>query len=408
MDKTVSVIGLGKLGSPIALSIASKGFNVVGVDNDLGVVDRINRGIPPVSEPGLEELLIANRTRVSATHSIDQAVLESRIIFIVVPTPSDSSGRFSLQHVAQVASQIGKALGKSDHYQVVVISSTVLPGSTQFGILPLLESQSGKRCGKDFGLCYNPEFVALGSVIRDFLNPDFALIGESDDKAGSEVESFLSAVYDNRPPVARMGFVNAELTKIALNTYVTTKITFANMLREVCERLPGGDVDVVTRALGLDSRIGGRYLKGGLGYGGPCFPRDNLALGYLARELGTNADLAKETNALNRMQVRNLHAIVQSRTSHDSRVAVLGLSYKPDSDVIEESQGLMLARGLAGHGYRVSVFDPLAMDNARAELGDKVTYAPSMESCIYEADTIVIVNPDPAFRLLDISQIHLY
>ena len=144
---------------------------------------------------------------------------------------------------------------------MVVISSTVLPGSTQFGILPLLESQSGKRCGKDFGLCYNPEFVALGSVIRDFLNPDFALIGESDDRAGSEVESFLRAVYDNRPHVARMGFVNAELTKIALNTYVTTKISFANMLRELCERLPGADVDVVTGALGLDLRIGDGTLR---------------------------------------------------------------------------------------------------------------------------------------------------
>src|SRR5205823_399946 len=153
------------------------------------------------------------------------------------------------------------------------LTSTVLPGSTRYGLLPVLEGASGKRCGRDFGLCYSPEFIALGTVIKDFLRPDFLLIGESDSAAGDQLQDLYRDVCETQPPVARMSWVNAELTKIAVNTYVTMKITFANSLAMLCQRLPGGDIDAVTSALGLDSRIGPRYLKAGLGYGGPCFPR---------------------------------------------------------------------------------------------------------------------------------------
>ncbi len=165
-----------------------------------------------------------------------------------------------------------------------------------------------------------------------------------------------------------MNFVNAELTKLSVNTFVTTKITFANMLAKICERLPGAEVDIVTAALGLDSRIGKKYLKGAVGYGGPCFPRDNLALSFLVRQLGTVATLAEATDGANRQEIRRLAELAKSKLPADGTVGILGLSYKPNTDVVEESQGLLLAQFLSAQGIPVSVYDPAGMGNAERVL----------------------------------------
>jgi UDPglucose 6-dehydrogenase len=199
-------------------------------------------------------------------------------------------------------------------------------------------------------MCYNPEFIALGSVIRDFLNPDFVLIGESDERSGQVLEGIYRQVCENDPPIVRMNFINAELTKLAVNTFVTTKISFANMLARICERLPGADVDVVTRALGLDSRIGAKYLKGAVSYGGPCFPRDNLALIATARKVGAPADIAEATDRFNRWQVGWLADLVWAYLPEGGVVGILGLAYKPNTDVVEESVGLLLAGELGARG----------------------------------------------------------
>src|SRR5262249_44043123 len=195
--------------------------------------------------------------------------------------------------------RIGAALAAKSGYHLVVLVSTVLPGSTR-RLASLLERASGKTCGADFGVCYSPQFIALGSVIRDFLHPEFTLIGEFDDRSGQMLQAAFTDVLPDRPPSRRMSLENAELAKIALNTYVTMKITFANQLAAVSDRLPQGDVDTVTATIGLDVRIGPKYLKGGLGYGGPCFPRDNLAFGAMARELGANPDLWETIDRINR------------------------------------------------------------------------------------------------------------
>jgi UDPglucose 6-dehydrogenase len=277
----------------------------------------------------------------------------------------------------------------------------VLPGSTEYGIKPVLEAESGKTCGVEFGLCYSPEFIALGSVIRDFLNPDFLLIGESDEQAGAQLALLYGQVVDKTPPVARMNFVNAELAKISVNTYVTMKISFANMLAALCEQLPGGDVDEVTGALGLDSRIGPRYLKGAVGYGGPCFPRDNQALAYLARQLGHPAAFAEATDTFNQGVVGRLAAKVIDSLPAGGKAVILGLSYKPDSNVVEEAQGVLLASKLAADGVAVTVFDPVAMDNARQVLGHSVTYANTLKDALTGAAVIFVANPDRAFANID-------
>jgi UDPglucose 6-dehydrogenase len=394
---TVSVVGLGKLGACMAACIASRGHTVIGVDLSPTTIGLVNSGQPPVVEPGLEARMSEVGARLTATDDYDEAIGKSEITFIVVPTPSESLGVFSLRHVREAALGIGRALRRKSTYHLVVITSTVLPGSSEYGVLPVLERESGKRCGEDFGFCYGPEFIALGSVIRDFLNPDFVLIGESDKRAGDLLAELYQSICENQPPVARMNLINAELTKISINTFVTMKITFANMLAAMCEQLPGGDIDQVTAGLGLDSRIGPRYLKGALGYGGPCFPRDNLALAYLARELGQTAPLAEATDEYNRTIVDRLAERIIAHSKPSSVIAVLGLAYKPDTNVVEESQGLQLAARLAAKGLRVMVYDPLALENARQILGDAVHYAGSVEECVRKAEVLVIANPNREF-----------
>jgi len=405
--RAISLFGLGKLGAPFAAALAHKGYHVIGVDVDPNKIRSINEGKAPVYEPGLQELLSLNKERLTATNDYEFAIRNSDITFIVVPTPSDEQGGFLLRYVLAACEVIGAALRRKSVFHLVVLTSTVLPGATEGEVKPSLERHSGKRCGVDFGLCYSPEFIALGSVIRDFLNPDFILIGQSDPHSGEILTKIYKRVCENDPPIARMNFVNAELTKLAVNTFVTTKISFANMLARICERLPGAHVDVVTSALGLDSRIGPKYLQGAIGYGGPCFPRDNIAFTALARQIGAPATLAEATDCFNREEIHRLTTLVKDKLTPSGTVGILGLSYKPNTDVVEEAQGLLLAQRLLQEGIPVAVHDPAAMENARrtlSGLGD-VRFASSPEECIRQADVAVLTVPWNHFRHLEPSHL---
>jgi UDPglucose 6-dehydrogenase len=401
MIKNLSMIGLGKLGAPLAACWSAKGFRVTAVDVDARKVEAIKRGVSPIFEPGVDKLLQIAGDRISSTQDAEGAVLESEITFIVVPTPSEPDGGFSLRYVLPACESIGRALRAKADYHLVILTSTVMPGATGGIVQSTLEQVSGKRCGRDFGLCYSPEFIALGSVIRDFLNPDFVLIGESDPFSGAVLAALYMSVCENSPPIARMNFVNAEITKLAVNTFMTTKITFANMLARICERLPGANVDSVTSALGLDSRIGRKYLKGAVGYGGPCFPRDNVALASLARGIGAPAGLAEATDCANRDQVRRLTELVKRKLPPAGTVGILGLAYKPDTDVVEESQGLLLGQELVSEGIPVVGYDPSAMDATRQMMNGAMRFAESLEDCVKTADVIVVTTPWEMFRNLN-------
>ncbi len=396
----ISVVGLGKLGAVLAAVLADSGHKVMGVDINPAAVSAMNQGRAPVREPGLDEMLRRNASRLSATTDVESAVGNTSITFLVVPTPSLPDGTFSLDYVLNACESIARALRNKSDYHVVVISSTVMPGSTGGVVLPLIERISGRKCGRDFGLCYNPEFIALGSVIHDMSHPDMILVGESDERAGAALEHLYRGICPNQPPVARMNLVNAELAKISVNTYVTTKISYANMLAEVCERVPGADAEVVSKALGLDTRIGGKYLKGALGYGGPCFPRDNTAFSKFSQQYGVEADLPIATDQINRRQAARLAERILDLLPERESAGILGLSYKPDTEVIEESQGIMLAQHLVAAGRRVVVYDPVAMPNARRVLESEVVFAESMEDCAAQASVLTIATPWKQFRTL--------
>lgn len=402
MSLRACVIGLGKLGSPLAACLAAKGLTVVGVDHDPRKVEALNQQKPPVNEPGLGELLGQTQGRLTAVVDVEEAIGSSDISFIVVSTPSDPAGGFSLRYVEPVCQAIGRALAKKSSYHVVCLTSTVMPGTTGGPVRDLLEKASGKRVGADFGLCYSPEFIALGSVIRDFLNPDMLLIGESDLRAGDTLQGLYAQVCENKPALARMSFVNAEITKLAVNTYVTTKISYANMLARICEKLSGANVDVITSALGLDTRIGAKYLKGAVSYGGPCFPRDNLALAQLAQQLGVPPDLAQTVDRFNRSQISWLADLVQHRT--EGTAGILGLTYKVGTDVVEEAAGFLLAKELASRGMKVLAFDPAFETGPRGPALDGLCFAASALECIEKSDVVVLATSWPQFNGITAEQ----
>jgi UDPglucose 6-dehydrogenase len=398
----VAVIGLGKLGAPLAAVLAAKGHDVLGIDVNPEAVRLLNEGCAPVEEPGLQDLVTSARKRLTATTDV-AAAAETDASILLVPTPSDERGAFSNEYLLAAVEEIGRGLIDRRDYHVVIVGSTVMPGSCDGEIRAALESASERVVGETLGLCYSPEFIALGNVIRDMLEPDMVLIGESDVRAGEVSERLYRGMVENDPPSRRMSLVNAELTKIAVNTYVTMKISYANTLADMCERLTGADVDVVTDALGLDTRIGRKYLRGAIAYGGPCFPRDNKAFATLGRDLGAQAPLAVATDSINVAQTDRLARIVQSQLSDGGAVGILGLAYKPDTSVIEESAGVALAQILIDAGYRVSVYDPVATDSAVSSLTGLAHAAQSAVEVLDSSDVVVITTPWQEFAELRVD-----
>jgi UDPglucose 6-dehydrogenase len=393
----VSVVGLGKLGSPIVAVLASKGFDVVGIDINPAYVEKIKNHVAPVEEPLLQELLAEHKAHITATTDWAEGVGGTDMTAIIVPTPSGADGAFRNDHVLSAMDELGRVLANKPGYHLVVVHSTTMPGSVGGPIRQRLERASGRKVGSDLGLCYNPEFIALGDVINGLLHPDFILIGESDKKAGDILEGLYRKVVGPNANVARMNFVNAELTKISVNTYVTMKISFANMLGEMCDRLEGADVSVVADAIGRDTRIGKKYLKPAVGYGGPCFPRDTIAFGRVASTIGGTADLALATDTINRRQISRLTEIISEMIPAGATAAVLGLSYKPSTPVIEESQGIMLARSLKGAGFAVVAHDPMAGGAAQTVLSNVARLTSTAREALALSDAAVIITPWPEY-----------
>ncbi len=402
--KSICIVGLGKLGLSMAAAYAKRGFRIYGADVNAQWVEAINRGECPIVETSVPELLRKHRRSISVTTSVTEAVAASDLTFVIVATPSLPDGAFSNAQVEAATREIARGLRLVSRYHLVAITCTVMPGTTENIVKPILEAGSGKKCGKDFGLVYNPEFIALGSVVRDLLNPDFVLVGECDKRAGDTMTAFYSRACENDAPVARLKPVEAEIAKIALNCYCTTKISFANMLAEIAERVPGADARAIADAIGLDSRIGLKYLRPGLGFGGPCFPRDNLALQAFMRSIAVPAPIPEAVHGSNKRQAGRVVENIRRLLPQGGRVAILGLAYKPQTPVIEESQAVEIARQLtAVSGIEVKVYDPLAMENAKRVLGETVKWADDIRECLSGSDVCVIAVPAREFATLRAS-----
>jgi UDPglucose 6-dehydrogenase len=355
--RTASVFGLGKLGACIAGTLAARGFDVLGVDIDPEKVRKVSEGLPPVEEPLLAETMKAGRSRLRATQDVREAAATD-VSFFIPPSPSLPDGSFSNEYLLKSMQPMAKAVreaGKKGH--LFVCSSTTTPGAMDTVLIPMLEKETGWKCSENFGVCYNPEFIALGNVVNGLLEPDMVLIGESDEDSGDRLEELYKRYNRNQPRIARMSIISAELTKISVNSYITMKISFTNQLRLIAEQFPKADIHAVLDAIGSDSRINKKYLKAGLSYGGPCFPRDNRLLAYTARQVGLEAPLAEASDRVNELSKEKLLQRAIGMLNKGDMVAVLGLSYKPDTYIVEESAGLYLAQHLKRDGYRVIVHD---------------------------------------------------
>ena len=394
MDKKISFIGMGKLGLPFAGCLAAEGYDVIGVDLQEQVVADINAGRAPFFEPGLAELMAdIGGNRLQATTDLHQAVVGSDITIILVATPSNPDGSFSNNHVLTALTQAADAFKESGNdYHIFVVSSTVMPGSCDDEFLPLLEKHTGRRVGEGFDLCYNPDFVALGNVIKDFQNPEMVVIGESSPAAGNQIAEIHHTMCKSSPPISQMTLINAEIAKVTLNTYVTTKISFANMLANLCEKIPGANVDDITSSIGHDRRISPYYFKGGMGFGGACFPRDTWAFIQLAYEYDQDPALIQAVEGINQYQDDHLSEIIQDALDavSGSIVGILGTAFKQDTPVIIASPAIRLIHLLLKSDAAVIAWDEYALDATRDEFGDQIQYADDAAKCLHEAQVAVL------------------
>jgi len=393
------VVGLGKLGACVAACLASRGFDVIGIDAEPGKVEAIQNGRAPVDEPGLQQKIDEGSSRLRATTNFAEVVKHSEVCFFITPTPSLPDGSFENQYLIQALQAVASEVRiQNKEYYLFNINSTVTPSTCDSIFKPMLEKILQMQCGKDFGLGYNPEFIALGNVVRGLLEPDFVLLGESDSQTGERLEQIYRRFCTNNAPIERMSCANAELCKISVNCAVTMKISFVNQLSAVCAKMSGTDPRVILRAIGRDRRIGSEYLKPGLGYGGPCFPRDNRLFQYTAKSLGVDTPLARATDEVNEQVNRRLLQTVLANVTKGNSVAVLGLAYKPLSNVVECSAGVWLCQQLAGKGVSVFAHDYAANGNAAQNLPPVKVRIVEDPKDLLDCSLFVITSPWPQYQ----------
>ncbi len=395
----ISMIGTGYVGLSTGVGFAVKGNEVICVDIDQRKVEQINRGVSPIYEPLLEDYLkkVLKNKKLVATIDFAGAVEKTEISFISVGTPSREDGSIDLKYVESASRQIGEVLRRKKAYHVIVVKSTVVPGTTEDVVLKNIERASGKKAGKDFGLCMNPEFLKEGKAIEDFLNPDRIVIGSLDKRSGDVAEK----LYANfKAPRLRTDIKTAEMIKYASNAFLATKISFANEIGNICKKL-GIDVYDVMKGVGLDKRISPHFLNAGAGYGGSCFPKDVEALIAKANELGYEPKLLEEVHDLNKKQKVRLVEQLESKMGSlkNKTVCVLGLAFKPDSDDIREASSISIISELLRKGAKVKAYDPMAAENMRRVFPD-IEYAKSAQDALSGSDACVVATEWNEFKRL--------
>ncbi|WP_435127657.1 UDP-glucose 6-dehydrogenase AglM [Halobaculum sp. D14] len=394
----VSVIGSGYVGTTLAACLADIGHDVVNVDIDEDVVAAINAGTAPIHEEGLSALVSEYAgDRLSATTDYG-AVVDTDLTFLCLPTPQDDDGRQDLAVMKAAAESLGEALAEKSGRHVVVTKSTVLPGTNESVVAPVVSEQSGKAVGEELGVGMNPEFLREGSAVADFLDPDKVVVGASDDRTRAAIHEVYEPLADETTMVDT-GVREAEMIKYANNSFLASKVSLVNELGNVCKEL---DIDAyeVMNAVGLDSRIGSSFLRSGLGWGGSCFPKDTNALRTLARDEGYEPSLLDAVVAVNDGQPGRMLDLLNRHVDPDgARIAVLGLAFKPGTDDVRNSRALELVRLLENAGADVVAYDPVATENARAALGDDadVTYADSAAAALDGAEAALVATDWPEF-----------
>jgi GDP-mannose 6-dehydrogenase len=402
----ISVFGLGYVGSVSVACFAGSAHEVIGVDVNPTKVDMINRGQSPIIEAGLTDLLRqgVEAGRIRATTAPESAVLSSSMTLVCVGTPSLNNGGLNLTYVRKVCEEIGAALAQKQDYHVVVVRSTMLPGSTETVVIPALEAASGRQAGKDFGVCFNPEFLREGSSIKDFYDPPFTVIGSSDDRASARVAELYAML---EAPVMHVPIKVAEMVKYASNAFHALKVSFANEIGNICKQ-QGIDSHQVMDIFCQDTKLNlsCSYLKPGFAFGGSCLPKDLRALLYLCRHLDVQAPVLEAILPSNALQIDVAHQMVQQ--TRQKQIGVMGFSFKAGTDDLRESPMVELIERMIGKGYRVRVYDRnVSLANLhganRAYIEQEIPHiatlmCETMDELLDESEVVVLGNNAPEFH----------
>jgi len=397
----ICVIGTGYVGLVTGVCLAEFGMNLICVDNDQEKIRLLQQGKVPIYEPGLEDLVLKNMRegRLTFSTSIQDGVTSSRVIFIAVGTPSYDDGSADLRAAEEVAKEIARHM---DGYKVVVVKSTV-PVGTCRRLKQLIQEHQVQPI--PFDIVSNPEFQREGSAIEDFMRPDRVTVGAESEQAIAIMKDIYSALYLIETPFVITSLETAEMIKYAANTFLATKVSFINEVANLCEVL-GADVHHVARAMGLDGRIGKKFLHPGPGYGGSCFPKDTRALSRMAKEKGYSFQILDSVIQVNEDQKKRMVSKIREKVGDlpGKTIGVLGLSFKPNTNDIRESSAIAIIKDLLAIGARVKAFDPAAMEEAKAVVPG-AEYGKDPYDVASGCDALVLVTEWNQFRRLDLQRI---
>jgi UDPglucose 6-dehydrogenase len=400
VSNKISIIGSGYVGLVTGMGFVKLGNEVTFIDIDEEKIQAINESKPPIYEEGLEELMQNFKGKYHATTDYKESILNTDATFISVGTPTGDDGSIDLRYVKTASAEIGKILNDKQGFHTVVVKSTVIPGTTEEIVKPILESNSNKTAGNEFGLAMNPEFLREGVALEDFLNPDRIVIGLSDDKTRGVLEKIYEPFNVTK---LFTGIKTAEMIKYTANSFLATKISFSNEIGNLCKKLDIDSYDVF-EGVGLDHRISPNFFRAGAGFGGSCFPKDVKALIKKAEEIGEPPEILKSTMNVNESQPLLLINLLKKHvpTIQDKTIGVLGLAFKPNSDDIRETRAVPVIDKLIKEGAQIIAYDPLAVNNFK-ELFPNLDYKNSANEVLDKTDIILILTEWSEFEEIDYS-----
>ena len=399
----LSIVGSGYVGTTIAGCFADLGHDVLNVDIDEDIVNTINDGNSPIHEPGLDDLIAKHAGHaLRATTNYDE-LRESEVTFLALPTPSNEDGSIDTSYIEAAAESVGVVLANKSESHLVVVKSTVIPGTTEGKITEAIESKSGKVAGEDFHVAMNPEFLREGSAVMDFLEPHKIVIGTQNDQALNTLKNVYQPLQeraDGTPPIFSTGIREAEMIKYANNAFLASKVSLINDIGNICKEF-GVDAYEVAEAVGLDDRVSEKFLRSGVGWGGSCFPKDVDAIISATKEVGYEPAVLEAARTINERQPERMLELLDGHVDVEGkRVAVLGLSFKSGTDDIRNSRSIPIIEGLQKRGAKVVAYDPVATENMR-ERFPEIQYKGSAAEVLEDAKAVLVVTDWDEFATLE-------
>lgn len=401
----VVVVGTGYVGLVTGTCFAEVGIHVTCVDTDAAKIAHLKNGMIPIYEPGLEDMVKRNveKGRLHFTTRLTETLADAEVVFSAVGTPPDEDGSADLKYVLEVARTIGRQM---NHYLLVVTKSTVPVGTAEKVRQAIRDELDQRGLKIDFDVASNPEFLKEGAAVEDFLKPDRIVVGTDSEKAEALFQKLYKPFTLNGHPVIFMDIPSAEMTKYAANAMLATKISFMNDMANLCERV-GANIHDVRRGIGTDSRIGNKFIYAGTGYGGSCFPKDVQAIIRTARQNHYNLRVLEAVEAVNNDQKSVLVEKAKRYFNHNlkgKKIALWGLSFKPQTDDMREAPALVIIQHLLDAGAEVAAYDPVAMEETKRRIGDAITFCNSMYEAVNEADALFLVTEWKEFRIPDFEK----